>query len=227
MSSTSQILLESTLQSSNRLEFWKTFVKQFEIESILEVGVFRGQFAEQMLLAENKIKSYWMVDPWRHLDDWNKPANKENEVFEKFYLETLRRTEFAEGKRIVLRGKTTEVVEQLPDGKIDLAYIDGDHTLRGITIDLVSIYPKVKEGGWIGGDDFSRTIWQHGIEYEPTLVFPFAVYFAEAVGARVYALPYSQFLMQKSTSCTFEFIDLTESYGNISLKEQFLRAGHK
>ena len=29
----------------------------------------------------------------------------------------------------------------MPDGSLDFAYVDGDHTLRGITIDLVAFHP--------------------------------------------------------------------------------------
>jgi hypothetical protein len=83
--------------------------------------------------------------------------------------------------------------DQIADGGLDFAYIDADHTLKGIAIDLIRVYPKVRSGGFLGGDDFTRSVWEHNTRFEPTLVFPFAVYFAEAVGATIYALPYSQF----------------------------------
>ena len=75
-------------------------------------------------------------------------------MFEKFYRETMAKTEAWAGKRKVLRGTTTEVIDEIPDGALDFAYVDGDHTLRGITIDLVRVLGKVRQGGWIGGDDF-------------------------------------------------------------------------
>ena len=130
-----------------------------------------------------------MIDPWRHLDDWNKPANQNDTVFEEFFRQANEKTDFAARRRVILRGKTVEVIDQIPNGELDLAYIDGDHTLRGITIDLIRVYPKVRAGGFLGGDDFNRSIWQHNTSFEPTLVFPFAVYFAEAVGATIYGTP--------------------------------------
>ena len=163
-----------------------------------------------------------MIDPWRHLSDWNKPANKSNEEFEIFYKEAREKTDFARSKRIVLRGKTTEVIDEIPDNSLDLAYIDGDHTLKGIAIDLIRLYPKIKVGSWIGGDDFSPTIWQHQKSYEPTLVFPFAVYYAEAVSARIFALPYNQFLIEKSEEYRFEFYDLTGKYKKMNLRSQLM-----
>lgn len=161
-----------------------------------------------------------MLDSWRHLEDWNKPANVDNGIFKNILSEAMAKTEFAAQKRIILQGKTTEVVEKIPDAELDFAYIDGDHTLKGTTIDLVRIFPKVRDGGWIAGDDFSHTIWQHPATFEPTLVFPFAVYFAEAVDARIYALPHSQFLIEKNKSQPFSFVDITGKYGDITLRNQ-------
>ena len=155
------------------------------------------------------------------LDNWNKPANKSDRIFEEFLLETEEKTSFASEKRVVLRGKTTEVIKNIPDEELDFAYIDGDRTLKGITIDLICLFSKIRVGGWIGGDDFNKTVWQHSPNFEPTLVFPFAVYFAEAVGANIYALPYSQFLLEKSEQKSFSFDDLTCDYNDVGLKSQF------
>ncbi len=105
----------------------------------------------------------------------------------------------------MLRGRTKEVIDEIPDGSLDFAYIDGDHTLRGITIDLIKLMPKVKEGGLIGGDDFTNTPWQHDIRFEPTLVCPFGIYFAEAMDLPIVALPFNQFLIEKTTGGVFSF----------------------
>jgi len=204
-----------------RRDLWVSFVNEVQARDLAEVGVFRGRFAQRLLRDCPGIASYFMIDPWRHLDDWNKPANKDDDVFEHIFQAALKETRRYAEKRVVLRGTTTEVIDQLPDDGLDFVYVDGDHTLRGITIDLVKLYPKVRDGGWIGGDDFRRSIWQHGQTYEPTLVFPFAVYFAEAVDARIYGLPYNQFLIEKSSDGGYEFVDLTGGYRNLDLRSQF------
>lgn len=219
---TTEVLLKTAIDKTNtRLEFWVQFLKSTKIQRLVELGVYRGDFAAKVLKDCVSIKKYYMLDPWRHLDDWNKPANSQDDVFAKFLSETKAKTEFAAEKRVILRGKTTEVIDEIAEDELDFAYIDGDHTLKGIAIDLVRLYPKIKIGGWIGGDDFSRSVWQHSTKYEPTLVFPFAVYFAEAVGARIYALPHSQFLIEKSAKDEFAFVDLTGGYGDVGLSAQF------
>jgi hypothetical protein len=218
-----EIQLQELAGSRTRGELWVRFVHAVEARSVAEIGVYRGDFAARLLRECPSIATYHMIDPWRHLEDWNKPANKPDEVFEGFYEEAMDKTSDHAEKRVVLRGRTQEVIDEIPDETLDLAYVDGDHTLRGITVDLTAVYPKVRSGGWIGGDDFRPSIWQHDRVYEPTFVFPYGVYFAEAVGARIYALPHNQFLLEKADGGPFEFVDLTGRYGATDVRSQLDR----
>jgi hypothetical protein len=219
----SRMVREWSEAASSRAELWTRIVAEVRARSVAEIGVYRGQFAAKLLNACPAIERYYMIDPWRHLDDWNKPANKSDDVFEGFYRESMERTSEHEAKRVILRGTTTEVIDEIPDGSLDFAYVDGDHTLRGITVDLIRVFPKIRDGGWIGGDDFSPSIWQHKEEFEPTLVFPLAVHFAEAVGARIYGLPFKQFLIEKTPGAKHEFVDLVGDYGDLELNRQLRR----
>jgi Methyltransferase domain len=207
----------------SRAELWGRFLAATGPRQAGEIGIFRGEFTAAMLAACGTIERYWMIDPWRHLGDWNKPANTSDELFERIRAEALARTAAWEEKRVVLQGTTTEVIDRVPDASLDFLYVDGDHTLRGIAIDLIAAHRKVRDGGWIGGDDFSASIWQHEARFEPTLVFPFAVHFAEAAGDRIYALPHDQFLIEKLAGREFELVDLTGRYGDLGLNRQ-LRA---
>lgn len=208
------------LDYKSRFELCAKIIQNKNLKTITEIGVYRGEFAEFILKECKEVEKYIMVDPWRNLDTWNKPANTSDTLFNEFYKETINRTEFAKHKINVLRGKTTEVVDEIEDWSIDFVYIDGDHTLKGITVDLISIWNKVKPDGYIAGDDFCPSIWQHDNSFEPTLVFPYAVYFAEAKNVKIYGLPLNQFLIDKSDS-GFEFIDLTNGgYKETGLLEQ-------
>ena len=220
MNTSIEIIQQCAEKSDSRIDLWVRLLESFQVKNMAEVGVYKGDFACQLLQKYDSIERYYMIDPWRHLGDWSKPANKNDKTFEKFLLETKEKTSFAADKIAILRGKTTEIVDNIPNNKLDFAYIDGDHTLKGIAIDLIRLFDKIQVGGWLGGDDFSRSIWQHTPNYEPSLVFPFAVYFAEAVGARIYALPYSQFLIEKTEVDSFSFIDLTGKYNHLGLKSQ-------
>ena len=160
-----------------------------------EVGVWKGQFAETLLSQIPEIERYTLIDPWRNLPDWNKPANKSDIEFEDIRNEALRRVSPFQDKIVEIRDTTRNAQSHIPDGSLDLAYIDGDHTLRGITIDLFSMLPKIRANGFLGGDDFTKTIWQHSKEFSPSEVFPYAIYFCEARGLPIYTLPFNQFLI--------------------------------
>ncbi len=211
-------------QTPDRFQLWTRVIADFRVQTMVEVGVYRGVFAEAMLRDCPGITTYYMIDPWRRLADWNKPANKPNKPadeqdarFQALFEETVERTAPWEAKRVVLRGRTTEVIDSIPDGSLDLAYVDGDHTLRGISIDLIRVWQKVRPGGLLGGDDFSRSTWQHDRSFEPSLVFPFALYFAEAVGSPITALGHNQYLIHK-VDTGFAFHDPTGHYGDTTLQ---------
>lgn len=203
----------------DRFELCSSIVLAANARSFAEIGVWKGDFSARILSSNKQISVYYMIDPWVNLPDWNKPANVSNGEFDRIYQIAMRRTAFASEKIKILRGSVKEMVSEIPDESLDMVYIDGDHTLRGITIDLIKVAPKIKEGGYILGDDFTVSPWQHPKSFEPTLVFPFSVYFAEAMGFSIAALPFNQFIMQKSSSSKFEFIDTTGSYGNVSLSK--------
>lgn len=204
---------------SSRGELWERFLCAQHTRVMAEVGVWKGDFAADVLKAASHIEIYYMIDPWANLPDWNKPFNVRPEAFDEIYREMNAKTAFATHKRKILRGRTKEVVGEIPDRSLDFAYIDGDHTLRGITIDLIKMWPKIRLGGFIGGDDFTTTPWQHDVKFEPTMVCPFSVYFAEAMNVPITALEHGQFLIQKDESAGFSFRDPTGLYGDISLNK--------
>ncbi|HTV62290.1 MAG TPA: class I SAM-dependent methyltransferase [Verrucomicrobiae bacterium] len=212
-------LREIAATAKSRGELWVRWLHAANVRIMLEVGVWKGDFAKQLLEDCPSIEQYHMIDPWANLPDWNKPLNVKQETFDAAYEEVLKKTAFASKKITMHRGRTKEVIGKVPAESLDLAYIDGDHTLRGITIDLINVLPKIKEGGFIGGDDFSKTPWQHAVWYEPTLVCPFSVYFAEAMNLPIVALPFDQFLIQKRADASFSFTDTTGAYTDLSLNK--------
>ncbi|HEY1709045.1 MAG TPA: class I SAM-dependent methyltransferase [Rhizomicrobium sp.] len=207
-----QGILKTAASAVSRLALWETIINALKPETVLELGVWRGDFAAHILAHCPSIKRYYLLDPWRPLPEWNKPFNASTAVFDDAYRATIEATRFAADRVTVLRGTTVEAIGQIPDGSVDFAYVDGDHTLRGIAIDLINTYPKLRDGGWLAGDDFVPSIWQHKSRFEPTMIFPYALYFAEAHRLPVYALPHAQFLMHKRPD-TYSFTDLVGTYG--------------
>ena len=202
--------------TSSRLDYWTRFINENDIRKVVEVGVWRGEFAEHMLTHCPAIERYYLVDPWMVLDNWNKPLNTPD--LEAAHAQTLERMAPFGDKVVILRGKTADVAVDLPDD-LDLAYIDGDHTLRGIVIDMLKIWPRIREGGFLAGDDFSPGIWQHGRKFEPTMVFPFAVHFAEGVDCPITSPMAGQYYIEKNHS-GFSFDDRDAAYPSTEMLPQ-------
>jgi len=190
-----RVVADTIKDSKDRRELWVNLIRKLDCRRLCEVGVWKGELTQYLLSYVPEIEKYTLIDPWRNLPNWNKPANKSDIEFDQIFDEAMGRVSPYENKIKVVRGTTKRASESIDDRSLDLVYIDGDHTLRGITIDLQSMLPKVKQGGFIGGDDFTKTIWQHGVKFSPTEVFPYAVYFAEAHNLRIYCLPFNQFLI--------------------------------
>ncbi|MGY6633944.1 MAG: class I SAM-dependent methyltransferase [Alkalilacustris sp.] len=209
--------------AASRTEVVVRVAEAIEAREVLEIGVWKGEFASALLRACGGIRRYWMLDPWRQLAQWDKPFNVSPEAFEAVFAEAMAATEFAAAKRRVLRGTTTERIHDIADGSLDLIYIDGDHTLRGIAIDLICAWAKLRPGGVVIGDDFAPRVWQHGRDFEPTMVFPFAVNFAEAQGTAIAALPHNQFaiLRPAGRGGGFAFLDPAGRYRSCALKTLF------
>lgn len=54
------------------------------------------------------------------------------------------------------RGDSRRLHTQLPDGGVDLVYLDGDHSEPVIGQDLDHFWPKVRPGGVFCGDDWGQ-----------------------------------------------------------------------
>ena len=212
-------VLAAAKASTDRFSLCAGIVHAFGCRCAAEVGVWRGEFAARMLRDCPEIDPYYMIDPWRHLPQWNKPCNVPDAEFADVFEDAMRQTEFARKRRRVLRGRTQDVVDEIPDHAIGFAYIDGDHTLRGITTDLICMLPKMRPGGIIVGDDFSATAWQHGPGHEPSFVCPWAAYFAEANGLPFLALPHDQFCILNAPEDGYRLHDATGRCGELSVRK--------
>lgn len=66
-------------EAKSRSDLWTRILNELGSESVAEIGVFEGHFSAELLKDCPSITQFTMVDPWRHLDDWDKPSNKGDE----------------------------------------------------------------------------------------------------------------------------------------------------
>jgi hypothetical protein len=55
----------------------------------------------------------------------------------------------------VIQSTSVEAAARYEDGSLTFVYVDADHAYEAVKADLKAWWPKVKPGGWIGGDDYT------------------------------------------------------------------------
>lgn len=117
----------------------------------VEIGCAEGLNAA-MLIQQPAITQLYMIDAWQRLEQKGDGGNPQS-WHDRNYKEALERTENYSDKRVVLRGLSSEMILNIPDDSLILAYVDGDHSFRGCLNDLLAIWPKIKVGGILAGHD--------------------------------------------------------------------------
>jgi hypothetical protein len=128
-----------------------------------EVGVFVGEYSEVLLRAIPHLHLR-CVDSWAwsrqgERGRWNtywasaRGGRRPREVHEENYKTALTRLAPYSGAEI-MRMLSHEAAALVPDGALDFAYIDAEHTYEGCLADLRTWSPKVRKGGIVSGDDY-------------------------------------------------------------------------
>jgi len=108
----------------------------------VEIGTHRGENAFNMLKMLN-IKYLYLVDPYIPKEQKSKHYKKANKILKKWK------------KKIQFYvTKSEHAINFFRYNTLDFVYIDGDHSYEAVKKDIELYYPKVTEGGVIGGHDF-------------------------------------------------------------------------
>lgn len=120
----------------------------------VEIGVGFGGHVEALLQATSLRKMYG-IDPYHHRHDYADPMNLPQNDMDDLYAFTLNRLEVFGDRYEHLRLYSLDAVTSVPDG-IDFVYIDAEHSFEGVWSDLCAWFPKVTEGGIVGGHDYGH-----------------------------------------------------------------------
>lgn len=117
-----------------------------------EIGVAEGRNAE-VLISQKEITKLYLIDAWTRLNQSGDGGNDQR-WHDNNYIEANDRVSKFKEKAVFLKGMSSEMIKQIPDKSLVLAYIDGDHTYNGCFTDLVNIFPKIRKGGILAGHDY-------------------------------------------------------------------------
>ena len=108
----------------------------------VEVGVWRGDNAQEVLSGLPNIKRLYLVD---------------NEELEKGSLwVTIDKLNGHNGSVKVINKSSVEAAKEVPDKSLDFVYIDADHSKESVKEDIKAWFPKVKPDGVLGGHDYNK-----------------------------------------------------------------------
>lgn len=116
----------------------------------VEIGVWRGYHAAEMLMKLNISKLY-LIDPYKKYKEYTQKelVNKINEA-KICVKKTLK--DFQD--KIIPIYKMSEIAAKEVSELLDFVYIDGNHEYEFVKKDIESWYPKIKTNGLIGGHDY-------------------------------------------------------------------------
>ena len=150
-----QQILNKSWRNKHRDHFFPQLINDLNLKTGVEIGVDKGEFSVQILEKSN-IEKYYCVDNW--MDDFG--SNHKKGYYDKDgnvrYNEAKANLQkyIDVNRAIMLRMTSVEAAKKFEDNSLDYVYIDGDHSLEGITFDIYSWMPKLRIGGVCGMHDY-------------------------------------------------------------------------
>lgn len=139
----------------NYEDLYKTIVERFPSGShFVEVGVWKGQsacfMAVEIINSKKNIK-FDCVDTWDFVETSNEIKK---EQFQNLFEIFQSNIEPVKENINIVRSISWEAAEIYKDLSLDFVFIDAGHDYESVKKDIISWFPKVKEGGIIAGHDY-------------------------------------------------------------------------
>lgn len=149
--------------SMTKRQWFYQLLERLGTHRFAEVGVYRGDFF-QVLMQAKGIQEALAIDCWELLPDESREmlGAREKRVGWDFKSETMKQLRlsfektWAHDPRVhVIHDFSVHAASQIPDGSLDLVYIDGWHDYENVRTDITAWRPKVRSGGVISGHDYN------------------------------------------------------------------------
>lgn len=119
-----------------------------------EIGVAKGEYSAA-ILSRNPQKLY-LIDPWvRQSTEWypDDHANLSQQEFDATFREVV--SSMPAEKVEILREYSLFASCNFGSQCLDFVYVDAIHTYENCLVDIISWFPKVRNGGWLCGHDYT------------------------------------------------------------------------
>lgn len=128
-------------------------IRAGKFETGAEVGVAFGWHIEALLRIPT-VKKMYGIDPYLYTPTVYALGFSQTEL-DALYVDVLERLARFGDRYEHIRQRSADAAGTIPE-QLDFVYIDADHSYEGISMDLRTWFPKVREGGVIGGHDYAQ-----------------------------------------------------------------------
>eukprot|EP01006_Ploeotia_vitrea_P000669 TRINITY_DN103448_c0_g1_i1.p1 TRINITY_DN103448_c0_g1~~TRINITY_DN103448_c0_g1_i1.p1 ORF type:complete len:326 (-),score=32.89 TRINITY_DN103448_c0_g1_i1:195-1172(-) len=129
-------------------------LRRERMETGIEVGVSKGQFAQQILKRWTNFKKYYLVDAWQTQKDYHDVSNLDQKGMNAIMQETKGRMNKYGDKVVFIKAFSNVAVTKFDDESIDYIYIDARHDYNGVYEDCTLFWKKLRYGGIMAGHDY-------------------------------------------------------------------------
>ena len=139
-------------------EFLINLIKDNNLNTIAEIGVWKGDNASEILYnAGDTVKTYIGVDPYiMHDPEFtceNVKIHSREEGNDRYI--NVCRILSVYPQFTLLRKLSHEAIDLFKDGFFDMVFIDGDHSYEVVKQDIILWTPKIRSGGFLIGHDYN------------------------------------------------------------------------
>ena len=135
--------------------YWDEFQQPLRHLIGVEIGVYRGDNAEQIINYLN-VKKMYLVDPWKEYINKDISEVEDNQKIHDERYEFVKKRFQKNTKVEIIRKSSVDASKLFADNYFDFIYIDGDHSYEAVKMDLNHWHPKLKKYGVMCGDDFAH-----------------------------------------------------------------------
>lgn len=121
--------------------------------TVLEVGSYKGASAVCFAKGSPVASKIYCIDTW----DNRSMSEGQYDTFDTFKNNTLKFS----SQIIPVRGNSCDVISSLSDLKIDILFLDGDHSYDAVLNDFTNYFPLLRKDGYLLMHDVG---WAEGVQ---------------------------------------------------------------
>jgi len=132
-------------------------VKKFnlKVETVAEIGVWRGHTSIVLLEHIPSIKTYHLIDPWESYEDYEQSGDRKAGTDLSIAKITCEDRLYRYTNKLIWRQAfSADAAKQIGNSSLDLVFIDANHAYEYVKDDIRNWWPKVRKGGIIAGHDY-------------------------------------------------------------------------